>query len=241
MGQAPRARLGETMTTFVLLHGAYQGGWIWQPVAARLRAAGHLVYAPTLDGCGERKHAMRAGITTATHGAEIAELLFYEDLHDAVLVGTSCGGMVMAAAAERAGGRIARLVFADALALLDGECLADIVTRPTAVSTELATGVPQADAAGRLFRDLDPALRDWAAARTTPHPRAAMEAAMELPSFWQQRWDADVVWCRRSANPPLAHQRRTADRLGARWHEIDTGHYPMLSTPDELAAIIARV
>ena len=49
---------------------------------------------------------------------------------------------------------------------------------------------------------------------------------MELPSFWQQRWDADVVWCRRSANPPLAHQRRTADILGARWHEIDTGHYP---------------
>jgi alpha-beta hydrolase superfamily lysophospholipase len=44
------------MATYVLLHGAYQGGWIWQPVATRLRATGHTVYAPTLDGCGERAH-----------------------------------------------------------------------------------------------------------------------------------------------------------------------------------------
>ena len=47
------------MATFVLIHGSYQGGWIWQPVANRLRAAGHTVYAPTLDGCGERKHSLR--------------------------------------------------------------------------------------------------------------------------------------------------------------------------------------
>lgn len=227
------------MAAIVLIHGAYQGGWIWKPVASRLRAMGHDVFAPTLDGCAERGHALRPGITNASHGAEIADLLRFEDLNNAILVGTSCGGMVMAAAAERARDRIARLVFADALALLHGESLADIVARPTAVSTDLTTGVPKEDAANRLFRDLEPGLRDWAAARTTLHPRAAMEAPMELPSFWQQSWNADVVWCRRSANPPLAHQRRTADMLGARWYEIDTGHYPMLSTPDALAAIIA--
>ena len=238
MVQAPRARLGETMTTFVLLHGAYQGGWIWQPVAARLRAAGHLVYAPTLDGCGERKHAIRAGITTATQGAEIAELLFYEDLRDVVMVGTSCGGMVMSAAAELARERIARLVFADALALMDGESLGDIVQRPAAITTELSTGVAPSDVAGRLFKDLDPNLRDWAAARITPHPIAAMRDPMVLKSFWQQEWKATVIWCRQSANPPVAHQKRAAEALSASWHEIDTGHYPMLSTPDELTRMI---
>ena len=226
------------MTTFVLLHGAYQGGWIWQPIAQRLRDAGHLVYAPTLDGCGERKHAVRAGITNATHGAEIAELLFYEDLKDVVLVGTSCGGMVMTQAAELARNRIGRLVFADALALMDGESLSDIVRRPAAVTTELTTGVSPGDVSGRLFKDLDPATREWAAARITMHPIAAMRDPMVLKSFWQLSWKATVIWCRQSANPPVAHQKRAADALSASWHEIDTGHYPMLSTPDELSRII---
>ncbi len=226
------------MTTFVLIHGAYQGGWVWQPVAARLRAAGHLVYAPSLDGCAERAHAVRPGIDNATHGNEIAELLHYEDLEDVVMVGTSCGGMVMTAAAEKARDRIGRLVFADALALMDGESLADIVKRPAAITTELTTGVAQDDVKGRLFKDLDPALRDWAAERITMHPIAAMRDPMVLKSFWQQKWKATVIWCRQSVNPPVAHQKRAAEALSASWHEIDTGHYPMLSTPDDLTRII---
>ena len=82
------------MATYVLIHGAYQGGWIWKPVVERLRAAGHVVHAPTLDGCAERKHQLRPGITVGTHAQEVADLLFYEDLKDIVLVGTSSGGMV---------------------------------------------------------------------------------------------------------------------------------------------------
>ena len=61
------------MTTLVLIHGAYQGGWIWKRVAADLTGAGHRVLAPTLDGCAEHKGQVRAGITTETHAAEIAE------------------------------------------------------------------------------------------------------------------------------------------------------------------------
>ena len=226
------------MAAFVLVHGAYQGGWIWRLVAERLRAKGHAVFAPTLDGCAERAGGLRAGITNTQHATEIAQLMFYEDLKDVVLVGTSCGGMVMSEAAEMARPRIARLVFADALALKDGERLSDIVQRPSAIGNALATGVSREDAVGRLFKDLDPALREWAAERTTLHPRLAMEEPMKLKSFWEQRWNADVIWCRGSTNPPQAHQRRTATDLGARWHEIDTGHYPMLSTPDELVRII---
>ena len=104
------------MTDFVLIHGAYQGGWIWKLVSERLRAKGHNVLAPTLDGCAERAEGLRPGITTETHGDEIANLLYFHDLKNAVLVGTSSGGMVMACAAEKARERVARLVFADALA-----------------------------------------------------------------------------------------------------------------------------
>ena len=227
------------MANVVLVHGAYQGGWIWQRVTARLTAAGHRVFAPSLDGCAERRHALRAGITTETHGTEIAELLFFEDLRDVVLVGTSSGGMVVCSAAEHARDRIARLVFLDALALLDGECIGDIVNRTARVTTDLASGPSREDAAGRMFASLEDATKAWALDRYTPHPVAAMNDRVKLPQFWQQKWRARVVWCRQAVNPGEAHQRRCAEKLGAAWHELDTGHYPMLSAADDTARLIA--
>jgi pimeloyl-ACP methyl ester carboxylesterase len=226
------------MAVFLLIHGAYQGGWIWNPVAARLRAAGHLVLAPTLEGCAERQGGLRPGITTESQAEELAALLFYQDLREVVLVGTSTGGMVLCRTAEQARDRVGRLVFADALALRDGERLSDVVQRPAAVSTALTSGPSRQDAEGRLLADLDPALRAWALERITQHPVAAMEAPVRLPRFWQQSWRGSVIWCRRSANPPEAHQRRTAAALDAAWHDLDTGHYPMLTAPDALARLI---
>jgi pimeloyl-ACP methyl ester carboxylesterase len=226
------------MTNFVLLHGSYQGGWIWQPVATRLRAQGHQVYAPTLDGCAERAGQLRPGITVETQAAEIAQLLFYEDLDDVVLVGTSSGGMVLAKTAELSRDRIGRLVFADALALHHGEAISDIVNRPSAVNNGLALGPSREDVEGRLFVDLEPDVRAWAVDRYTLHPVAVHTSPVELESFWSQSWEASVIYCRRAVNPGEAHQRRCAETLSARWHELDTGHYPMLSTPDELARLI---
>lgn len=230
------------MTTYVLIHGAYQGGWIWQPTALRLLAEGHRVYAPSLDGCGDRRHQLRPGITVETQAADIAELLFYEDLHDVALTGTSSGGMVACRTAEMARERIARLVFVDALALIDGERVSDIVNRPTPrVSTPLAVAPSREDAENRSFADLVPELRALALARYTPHPIAAMEEPVSLKSFWSQRWPGTtVIRCRRAANPPEAHQRRTAEKLGGKYLEIDAGHYPMLSHPDLLAPLLMQ-
>lgn len=228
------------MANFVLLHGAYQGGWIWNLVRARLEAQGHRVSAPSLDGCGERAHALRPGISTETHGAEIAALLEMEDLTDVVLVGTSSGGMVLAAAAERARGRIARIVLADALALMDGEKIRDIVTRPAPIETELAVGRSAEDAIATSFKDLEPDLRQWAADRVTLHPRACFYQPVELPDFWSQDSQAKVIFCTEAENPGRPHQERAANALGASWHEIETGHYPMLSTPDRLVELISE-
>lgn len=226
------------MATIVLVHGAYQGGWIWTRVRPILQAAGQRVFAPSLDGCAERKHSLRRGITTETHATEIADLLFYEDLHDVVLVGTSSGGMVACRAAELARERIGRVVLADALALMNGERISDIVNRTARVSSALSTGPSPEDARTRMFASLDPATLEWALARYTPHPIAAMDEPVQLDSFWTQHWNATVIWCRQSQNPPVAHQRRAADVLQARWFELATGHYPMLTTPEELSRLI---
>lgn len=227
------------MATYVLIHGAYQGAWIWKPVVARLREAGQVAHALTLDGCAERAPQLRPGITVGTHAREVAQFLFYEDLDAVVLVGTSSGGMVVQKAAELARVRVGRLVFVDALALMPGERVDDIVKRATPnETTDVATGPTRTDAESRLFRDLDAATRAWTLARITPHPVAALEAPMEATTFWEQSWRATVIRCRRAVNPPEAHQRRTAERLKARWHELDTGHYPMLSQPDELTRLL---
>ncbi|HTZ37317.1 MAG TPA: alpha/beta fold hydrolase [Stellaceae bacterium] len=228
------------MATFVLIHGSYQGGWIWKPVAERLRAAGHAVHAPTLDGCGERAGQVRPGITTESQAEEVAQLLFYEDLDRVVLAGTSSGGMVACRVAELAPERIARLVFVDALALLPGEKIGDIVTRSTAAGAPggLTRGPSREDAANRLFADLDPAMKEWALARYTQHPAAIYTEGVKLDRFWSMPWRASVVWCKRAQNPGEAHQRRTAEKLKAPFLELDTGHYPMLSMPAELTAMI---
>src|SRR6266849_5271531 len=152
------------MATYVLVHGAYQGGWIWKPVAERLRAAGHAVYAPTLDGCAERADQVRPGITVGTHAREVARLLHYEDLRDVVLVGTSAGGMVICKVAELAADRLARLVFVDALALLPGEKVGDIVSRPAGDVTAV-TIAPTPRVACSRISSRPPARGRWRATR----------------------------------------------------------------------------
>ena len=228
------------MATFVLVHGSYQGGWIWKPVATRLRAAGHEVYAPTLDGCAERATQVRAGIDTESQADEVAQLLFYEDLDNVVLVGTSSGGMGVCRVAELIPERIGRLVFVDALALLNGEKIRDIVTRSTAQASGLTAGPSREDAANRLFADLKPAMRQHALERYTQHPIAIYDQGVKLEHFWSMPWEASVIWCKQAPNPGEAHQRRTAEKLDAPFYELDTGHYPMLSMPAELAALLLK-
>jgi pimeloyl-ACP methyl ester carboxylesterase len=228
------------MSTFVLIHGAFQGGWIWKPMATKLREAGHLVFAPTLDGCGERACQLRPGITTESQAEEVAGFLWSEDLNDVVLVGASAGGMVMAKVAELARERIDRLVFSDALALMHGECIRDITGSQMSVETELAIGPTRDDRYNRFIQELDEEDAAWAADRSTVHPIGCFLSPVVLDQFWDQSWNASVVWCRQAGKPGEPHQRRCAEALNAKWHELDTGHFPMLTMPDELIRIVTE-
>ena len=86
--------------TFVLVHGAWHGGWCWRRVADRLRRDGHVVFTPTLTGLGERAHLLAPGIDLATHVADVVNLLKWERLSDVVLCGHSYGGFVISGVAE---------------------------------------------------------------------------------------------------------------------------------------------
>jgi hypothetical protein len=145
---------------------------------------------------------------------------------------------VVCGAAERMRHRVARLVLVDALALFNGERTRDIVKRPSVGPAVLASAPSREDAEKGLFADLEPATRAWVLDRYTPHPTGCSETPVRLTDFWDQSWNATVIWCRNAPNPGEPHQRRAAARLNAKWCELETGHYPMLSMPDELTQLL---
>lgn len=121
------------MNTFLLVHGAFSGGWSWRPVAQILASAGHTVFAPTLTGLGERSHLASPDVSLATHVEDVIAVLTYEKLHEVTLVGHSYGGAVVTAVAERVPERLSALVYVDALLPGDGQCVLDLLD-PEAVA-----------------------------------------------------------------------------------------------------------
>src|SRR5580700_6619085 len=113
--------------TFVLVHGAWHGGWCFARVAEILRAQGHRVFTPTLTGLGERVHLASTEITLSTHVTDIVNVVRYEDLHDVVLLGHSYGGMVISGVVEVVPERVGALVYLDAFVPENGESLLDLV------------------------------------------------------------------------------------------------------------------
>jgi pimeloyl-ACP methyl ester carboxylesterase len=121
------------MATFVLVHGAWHGGWCYARVARKLRAAGHEVYTPTHTGVGERSHLAEMKITLSTHIQDIVNVIEYENLSDVILCGHSYGGMVITGVAARIGERVRTLFYLDAFLPEDGQSLFDLVPQETAM------------------------------------------------------------------------------------------------------------
>jgi pimeloyl-ACP methyl ester carboxylesterase len=124
------------MVDFVLVHGTWGGGWQWGAVAARLRAAGHRVFTPTLTGLGEREHLVTPETGLDTHIDDVANVIVWEGLRDIVLAGTSYGGLVISGVADRMPERIRTLVYLDAALPQNGKCMLDLVPPERRASVE---------------------------------------------------------------------------------------------------------
>jgi pimeloyl-ACP methyl ester carboxylesterase len=109
------------MSTFVLVHGAFAGGWYWRWVTPYLRTAGFEVVVPTMTGLGERAHLASPDVDLETHIKDVLQVYAFEDLRDTILVGHSYGGMIVAAVADRMPERVRHLVYFDSDAPRDGE------------------------------------------------------------------------------------------------------------------------
>jgi len=113
------------MTSFLLLHGGGMGGWVWRYIAGPLRAAGNEVHTPTFTGLGERVHLIGRDITCATHVADVMGVIEHEELTDVVLVAHSYAGSVAPGIVAAAAGRIARVIYIDAIVPHGGESVVE--------------------------------------------------------------------------------------------------------------------
>ena len=230
------------MTTYVLVHGAWHGGWCWRKVRALLEASGADVYTPTLTGLGDRAHLASRDVGLDTHVADVLGVLETEDLSGVVLVGHSYAGMVVTGAADRAADRIARLVYLDAVVPKDGQCLYDRV--PPQVRTHWEE---QARVAGEGWRvPVSVATSQflglkteedlcWVMPRLTPHPIRTFQDALRLSARFPQMPRAYINCI--GDKPPGQPRTIQADGIED-YHELRAGHDAMVTAAEDVAALL---
>jgi len=225
------------MATFVLVHGAWHGGWCWRDVATELAAAGHDVLAPTSSGLAERAQ-LAGGASLSAHVEELAGLLYFADLREVILVGHSYGGLVIAGAAARAHARIARLVFLDAFVADDGQSMFDLL-RPERrkVYEESTAGGLIAAPSPELFGVPDE--DGWLADRLTGQPLRTWTEPLSAPS--SPPLPRQYVRCTQGPLTPSFSGFATRLRDTAGWDvvDFDSGHDAMITRPQDLAALLA--
>jgi len=224
---------------FVLIHGAWMGGWCWRDVALILRDAGHLVFTPTLTGLGERAHLLNPAVRLSTFIDDVCAVLECEELRDVILVGHSFGGLVASGVVDRMPKSVKRLVFYDGLIAKHGQSA--ITLLPPMVQAqrgstddpeELRMPVPAPEKFG-LF---EPEHVAWALRRATPHP---LNSYTEPLALRHPVGNGVPVTYIAGTNPwyaPLAGVREWVKKQPDwTWRELPTGHAPMISAPEILA------
>lgn len=235
------------MATFVLVPGGWHGGWCWWKVVPLLRRAGHDVYTPSLTGLGERSHLGSPATDLDTHIRDVVNVLAYEELVGAILVGHSYAGLVITGVADRAAARLRHLVYLDACVPADGQAAMDVY--PGAASAFRAAA--EAHGAGWRIPPPDPA--SWGIADagdlrrlrahlvvqslgTALQPlRLAHPAGAGLPRTY--------IACTNKAAPDsaAATAARLRDDPAWRYRELPTGHEAMITLPCELGDLLLEV
>jgi len=233
-----------TSATFVLVHGAWGGGWHWCRVADRLRSRGHTVFTPTLTGLGERAHQLHAGVDLSLHIADVLGVLRYESLDDIVLVGHSYGGFVISGVAEAFPGRIRSIVFLDAFVPGNDQALIEIVQPAVqeairGAQTRGDMTVPVRDAAAFRMNEKD---RAWADSLANPQPIGTFLQKIRLTGARDRI--AKKTYIRAMGYPNVSFDEcyaRTKADSSWRTYEVNCGHHIMIDEPDRLTEILLQV
>lgn len=239
--------------TYMLVHGAWFGGWVWKPVAEALRAQGHTVFAPSMTGLGDRRHLLRPGINLDTHADDITGIVQQEDLKDIVLVGWSYAGMVVSDVLARIPERIGSMVYLDAFAPQRGKSQMNYANRnggQEAVTQLAAVGKDLPPLPVASLGVTDKAIIDMATALVSPHPAKtllqASKAMAHRPTSIPHTYVLAGDYARQSVEKFGAstfqpfHQMFQEDRRSTAL-VLDTSHVMMLTDVAGTTNILANV
>lgn len=241
------------MATYVLIGGAWIGAWAWKDVTYELRSKGHDVYPLSLTGLGERVHLGSAETNLTTHIVDVNNLIEFEDLCDVILVCHSYSGIVAPGVADRIPEKLAGIVYVDTAPLPNGFKMLDFSSpedQEKLQQTVESAGdgwrmpVPSFEelAKGASIAGLGDAERARFTAKAVPQPFGTYTEPLELTRETPLDVPQLLIACSdfrklvESGNPMLAF----VNEPGWKVENLDTGHWPMLSTPNELAEILDR-
>lgn len=236
---------GAPRKTFVLIHGAWHGGWCWRRVADLLEAKGHKVHAPTLTGVGERSHLLSKDINLDTHIADIVNLFKWQDLTGVCLAAHSYGGWPSSGALEQVHDRVSSIVWVDAFKPEDGQKGADFASdfSRKAMQEAMAKGTPgrappPVEAFGVNEKD-----RAWVQSKLTDQPNGVSWQPIRLTGARERI--AKKTYIRAPSYPqPAFDQALAACKADPTWRTFETtaaGHDIMIDAPEWLADILLQV
>jgi len=226
------------MSTFVLVHGAWRGGWCWKRVRDRLQRAGHVAFTPTLTGLGERSHLLARSVNLGTHIDDVVNLIRWEELDDLVLCGHSYAGAVVSGVADRIPERIRALVYLDAFVLENGENVLENVHE-----SQRAQLIEATKKLGRGWRappipaaafNVNAADREWVDRQCTPHPYACFEEPLALDGGIARIGTISYIFASDWQDTPFPRALERARAKGWRIVSMACGHDVMLDAPAEL-------
>jgi pimeloyl-ACP methyl ester carboxylesterase len=232
------------MATYVLVHGAYHGGWCWRDTAKKLRDYGHEVLTPTLSGLGERSHLLTPSINLSTHIQDILHVLAWEDIRDAILVGHSYGGMVITGVADRAADRLKDIVYLDAIVPQNGQSILDVQPagradwmKERAKENGGLAGLPPNP---EVYGVTEPKAKAWVEEKCTPHPFASLSEKIQISGAPAERVRKRLyILC---TDPALEYMRQFYESAvtdnGWDTMELTTGHDAMVTEPEKLSEIL---
>ena len=238
-------------TTFLLVHGAWHGGWCWRDVAAGLRDQGHEVLTPTLTGLGERAHLLSPEIGLQTHVDDVLAVIRFNELEDFVLVGHSYGGMVISGVADKVRDKIRHIVYLDAAVPRDGETM--ISQGPSRSADMLAATELQLRALapdGIAMQAFPPEFLGiptdhpgygWVARHMTPHPLKTWLDPIALPNGGSEGLPRTYIHCNAPVLPNSSfgwHHDQTSKDTDWNSLTLATGHDAMVTAPHALTRIL---